>query len=244
MNPGGRLLRAVIAAGLVASPAACDLLSPTPKRPAPLAAGAQQAAAERLAVAFAGACLSEPDPAAAARALRARGWPGFNTVWREPASVFYAAPPSPAGLFVIGDKPWGKGAGAQRITCVGHYPAETAAPMVAAIAKRWGPGRDGVGPYPGAQVWAFTAKAGVLTPLASTRGLSSAEAARLEPDEAHVFVQVFYNRPLGDVASLIAVSRRVGRYDLAPRPIQETANFGSSTRQSLNRSGTIAMLGP
>jgi hypothetical protein len=203
----GRILRAVVAAGLVASTAACDLLSPMPKRQAPLAPGAQQAAAERLAAAFAGACLSQPDPTAATRVLRAAGWPAFNTVWREPASVFYAAPPSPAGLFVLGDKPWGQAPGAQQITCVGHYPAETAAPMTAAIARRWGPGRDGAGPYPGAQVWTFREKAGVLTPIASTANMSPAAAALLAPDEAHVFIQVFYNRPLGDVASLIAVSR-------------------------------------
>ncbi len=113
----------------------------------------------------------------------------------------------PAGLFVIGDDPWGGRAGARQITCVGHYPAATAAPMVAAIARRWGPGRDGAGPYPGARVWTFKVKAGVLTPLASTRNISPAEAALLAPDEAHVFVQVFYNPSLGDVASLIAVSR-------------------------------------
>jgi len=207
MKVGGLCLRAIVVAGLAASTAACEWLSLTPKRQAPLAAAAQQAAAERLASAFAGACLSEPDPTAATQALRAAGWPAFNTVWREPASVFYAAPPSPAGLFVIGDKPWGNVAGARQITCVGHYPAETAAPMVAAIAKRWGPGRDGAGPYAGAQVWTFRAKAGVLTPAASTRGVAPAEAAHFAPDEAHVFIQVIYNKPLGDVASLIAVSR-------------------------------------
>ena len=203
----------VMAAGLVVSLAACDLLAPTPKPRRPLDPAAQQAAAEKLVSAFAGACLTEPDPTAATRALRAEGWPTFNTVWREPASVFYAAPPSPAGLFVIGDRPWGgdrpggKVAGAQQLTCVGHYPARTAAPMVAAITRRWGPGRDGVGPYRGAQVWSFQVKANVITPVSATRGMSPTEATFLAPDEARVSVQVIYNPALGDVASLIAVSR-------------------------------------
>ncbi|HEV2362743.1 MAG TPA: hypothetical protein VGS12_00950 [Caulobacteraceae bacterium] len=168
---------------------------------------AQEAAAEKLAAAFAGACLTEPDPTAATRDLQAAGWPPFNTVWREPASVFYAAPPSPAGLFVIGERPWGEVAGARRLTCVGHYPAQTAAPMAAAIARRWGAGRDGVGPYQGAQVWTFQVRKGAITPLSSTRGTSPAEAALLRPEDLDVAIQVSYNRALGDVASMIAVSR-------------------------------------
>ena len=47
----------------------------------------------------------------------------------------------------------------------------------------------------------------MLTPASSTRGIGPAETALLAPDEAHVFIQVIYNKPLGDVASLIAVSR-------------------------------------
>ena len=207
MKAGGRSVRAVVAAGLAPSLAACDLLSFTPKLQRPLDPAAQQAAAEKLASAFAGACLSEPDPTAATKALRAAGWPPFNTVWREPASVFYAAPPSPAGLFVIADRPWGGVAGARQLSCVGHYPAETAAPMAAALARRWGPARDGVGPYPGARVWTFRISANAITPDSTTRGISPAEAARLAPGEAHVFVQVFYSPALRDVASLIAVSR-------------------------------------
>ncbi len=207
MKDGAGALPAIVAASLAASVAACDLLAPTPKPQRPLDAAAQQAAAEKLASAFTGACLTESDPAAATRALRAAGWPSFNTVWREPASVFYAAPPSPAGLFVIANRPWGGIAGAEQLTCVGHYPARTAAPMVAAIARRWGPGRDGFGPYRGAQVWTFREKAGAVTPVTATRGVSPAETALLAPDEARVFVQVFYNPALGDVASLIAVSR-------------------------------------
>jgi len=196
-----------MAIGLSASLAACDLLSPAPKRQPPLDPAAERAAAEKLASAFAGACLTEPDPTAATRALRAAGWPSFNTVWREPTSVFYAAPPSPAGLFVIGDRSWGGVAGARQLTCVGHYPAKTGAPMVTAIARRWGPGRTGAGPYAGAQVWTFRMKANVVTPVSATRGISPTEAALLAPGEAQVFVQVFYNPALGDVASLIAVSR-------------------------------------
>jgi hypothetical protein len=79
--------------------------------------------------------------------------------------------------------------------------------MAAAIARRWGPGRVGDGPYVGAQVWTFRLKAGVLTPDPTVRGLSPAEAGRLAPDEAQVFVQVFHNRAQNDVASLIAVGR-------------------------------------
>jgi hypothetical protein len=206
---GGDWVRAGVAASLAVSLASCDLLNPSPKRQAPLPPAAQQAGAEKLASAFAGACLAEPDATAAVQRLRASGWPPFNSVWREPASLFYAAPPSPAGLFVIGDKPWGHVTGAQQLACVGHYPAETAAPMLAAIARHWGPARDGDGPYPGARVWTFQVKSGVMTPLTSTRGPAPAEAARLAPDEARVFVQVFYNPTLGDVASLISVSRPV-----------------------------------
>jgi hypothetical protein len=207
MRTGVGALRPVVAAGLAASVAACDLLAPTPKPQRPLDPAAERVATEQLASAFAGACLTEPDPVAATRALQAAGWPSFNTVWREPGSVFYAAPPSPAGLFVIDDRPWGGVAGAQRLTCVGHYPAKSAAPMVAAIARRWGPARDGNGPYRGAQVWTFRMKADALTPTSATLNMAPAEAARLAPGEAQVFVQVINNAALGDLASLIAVSR-------------------------------------
>lgn len=206
MKPGGTCLHAVAAAALAASVAACNLLGP-PKRQPPLSAAAQAAAAEKLASAFAGACLSEASPEAAIGRLRAGGWPAFNTVWRRPDSVFYAAPPSPAGLFVLGNVVGGEHApAARRLTCVGHYPADTAAPMAAAIARRWGPGRAG-GPYRGAQVWTFRVNDGAVTPVAATNGLAPDDAARLGPGEAHAYVQVFYNPALGDVASLIAVSR-------------------------------------
>ena len=206
MNGRTRLMCAMAAAGLVACLVGCGPLgAPKPQRP--LDPTAQQAAAEQLVAAFAGPCLTEPDAAGAIQALRAQGWPAFNTVWREPASVFYAAPPSPAGLFVIGERPVGGVAAARRLTCVGHYPAATAASMAAAVAKRWGPGRVGDGPYLGAQVWTFRIKAGVITPDLTVRGLAPAESGKLAPDEAQVFVQVFYNRSLNDVASLIAVNR-------------------------------------
>ena len=210
MGAGGRCLRAVLAASAVASVAGCDLLRVTPRPQRPLPADAQQAAAEKLAIAFAGACLAEPDPTAATRLLQASGWPAFRTVWRQPASLFYAAPPSPAGLFVVDERPWG-GARAQQIVCTGHYPAQTDAPMVAAIARRWGPGQpDTVGPYPGATIWTFRVKAGAIIPAPPLRGFGPAQAALLAPDEAQVSVQVFYNRALGDVASSIAVSRPLG----------------------------------
>jgi hypothetical protein len=209
MEAGSGAWRTVAAAGVAICVAACGRQdAPQPQRP--LDPAAQAAAAEQLASAFAGACLSEPDAGAAIQALRSRGWPAFNTVWREPTSVFYAAPPSPAGLFVIGERPVGGVGGARRLTCVGHYPATTAAPMAAAIARRWGPGRPGDGPFVGALVWTFRVRGGVVTPDPTVRGLSPAEAGRLAPDEAQVFVQVFYNRNLNDVASLIAVGRSAG----------------------------------
>ena len=65
--------RRTVAASVSATLAACEWLSPTPKVQPPLAPAAQQAAAEKLAAAFAGVCLSEPDPAAATGALRAEG---------------------------------------------------------------------------------------------------------------------------------------------------------------------------
>jgi hypothetical protein len=98
MRIRGGWVRAVTAAWLVAGLAGCDYLRVTPRPQTPLPPAAQAAAAEKLAIAFAGACLAEPDPTAATRLLRAAGWPAFRTVWREPASIFYAAPPSPAGL--------------------------------------------------------------------------------------------------------------------------------------------------
>jgi hypothetical protein len=198
-------MAALLAGGL----AACDQLGP-PKRQPPLPEAAQAAAAEKLASAFAGACLTESSPEAAVRTLRGGGWPAFNTVWRRPDSAFYAAPPAPAGLFVLGDLVGSEYAPtAQRLTCVGHYPAQTAAPMVTAIARRWGPGRAGAGPYAGALVWTFRVKDGAVTPVTATGGLSADDAPPLAPGEAHAYVQVFYNPALGDVASLIAVSRPV-----------------------------------
>jgi hypothetical protein len=204
MQAGAVALRAILAASLAGAATAC---APPPRRQPPLGPAAQRAAAEKLAKAFAGVCLTEPDADAATRALETQGWPAFNTVWREPASVFYAAPPSPAGLFVIRDKPWSGVAGAQQTTCVGHYSADTDAPMAAAIARRWGPGRSGVGPYAGAQVWTFRMKSGALTPVEASRGMAPAEAALLGPDEAFVHVQVAYVAGNRDVASLIAVAR-------------------------------------
>ena len=207
MKIGQRLLRSTLTLVLAASLAACKWLSPTPQPQPPLAPAAQQAAAEKLAAAFAGACLSVADPTAATAALRTAGWPPFRTVWRQPDSVFYAAPPAPAGLFVLAERPWGGVAGAQQLTCVGHYPAQSAAPMIAAIARRWGAPRESQNPYPGALVWSFHTNAGAVTPTSSSEGLSPARAAALPPREADVYVQVFYNAALGDVASLIAVSR-------------------------------------
>ena len=209
MGTGRTGLRTVVAACLAGGTAACEWLSPVPQHQPPLPPAAQQAAAEKLATAFAGACLTETTPDAAIRTLRAAGWPSFSTVWRDPGSVFYAAPPQPAGLFVISDRSQGEVARAQRLTCVGHYPAESAAPMVAAIARRWGPGRVGAGPYPGAQIWTFQTKDGAITPVVAAGGLSADDTALLAPGEAHAYVQVVYNPTLGDVASLIAVSRPV-----------------------------------
>ena len=207
MGTGGGCLRALVASSLAMGVASCDYLNPSPQRQRPLPAATQVAAAEQLATAFAGACLTEADPTTVTQRLRAAGWRRFNTVWRDAGSTFYAASPSPAGLFVIGDVPRGKVASARRLTCVGHYPAETAAPMVAAIARRWGPGRLDPGPYPGALVWTFQVRPGGITPTARTGGISPDAAAMLAPGEADACVQVFYNAAIGDVASLIAVNR-------------------------------------
>jgi hypothetical protein len=206
MTIGKRHAPALAVFVLSASLAACEWFSPKPKVHPPLAPAAQQAAAEKLATAFAGACISEPDPAAATAALQAAGWPPFRTVWRQPASVFYAAPQSPAGLFVTAERPWG-GAGAQQISCVGHYSADGADPMVAAVTRRWGPPRDSDSPYPRARIWTFRMSAGTVTQTAATGGISPDEASRLPPGDADVFVRVFYNPTIGDVASVIAVSR-------------------------------------
>jgi hypothetical protein len=79
--------------------------------------------------------------------------------------------------------------------------------MAAAIARRWGPGRTGVGPYAGAQVWTFRTKAGALTPVEAPRGMAPAEAALLGADEAFVHVQVAYVPANHDIASVISVVR-------------------------------------
>jgi hypothetical protein len=128
MTPGGAAMSvrtvvgAMVAVGLALSLAGSDRLAPPgarPKAQKPLDQAAQAASAETLALAFAGPCLDQPDATAATVALRSAGWPAFRTVWREPASLFYAAPSSPVGLYVIGDRPW-DGLTAQRLTCVGR----------------------------------------------------------------------------------------------------------------------------
>lgn len=50
-------------------------------------------------------------------------------------------------------------------------------------------------------------RAGGITSTVRTGGISPDAAALLEPGEADAYVQVFYNAPIGDVASPIAVSR-------------------------------------
>jgi hypothetical protein len=191
--------------------AGCDrvtnLVSPRPAKP--LEPAAQALAADRLTAAFAGDCLTAANAEAATRALEAKGWPSFGTVWSGP-QPFYAAKPSkasPAGLFVLGTPRW-NGTAAYQLTCVGHYPALTAAPMQAAMEARWGPGRPGQTTYPGSTAWEFRLRPGAPPTLVGVSLPSAADVAALAPGEAIAYGQVYYNAAQRDVASLMAVYRR------------------------------------
>ena len=195
--------------------AACqkvDAPTPTP----PLAPAAQRAAAEKIAAGFADVCLHTTDALEATRALSARGWPRFGTVWREPNSVFYAAKPSsasPAGLFVNGDRRLG-GLAIDQLACVGHYPAEGDGPMVKAIQRRWGEGQERTGRAPPTRAWAFRMTDAGLSPMpieAAFGGPATALTLRsLRPGEALVFIQVTYNPAYNDVGSIMSVRRPAG----------------------------------
>jgi len=183
------------------------MTNPAPVKP--LEPAAQTLAAERLAAAFAGDCLSAANAAAATRALEAKGWPSFGTIWSEP-QPFYAAKPSaasPAGLFVLGTPRW-NGTAVYQLTCVGHYPALTAAPMQATMERRWGPGRPGATAYPGAIAWEFRLRPGAPPEPVGVSLPSAADVAALAPGEAIAYGQVYYNASQQDVASLMAVYRR------------------------------------
>jgi hypothetical protein len=111
---------------------------------------------------------------------------------------------------VIEDRP--AGAGVRGMSCVGHYPAEDAAPMVKALESRWGASRPGPETYPASRAWAFRMAGGVRSdaPIADGAGgpATAAALAALHPGEALVYGQVFQNASLGDVASLVSVRRR------------------------------------
>ena len=177
----------------------------------PLSPEAQAAAAEKLARGFADVCLTAADAAAATRALQAQGWPMFGTVWSGPQSVFFAAKPSaasPAGLFVIGAPRW-NGTPAYQLTCVGHYPAESSDAARQAMERRWGPSQPGSQTYPGSRSWSFRLRPGATDLEPAAGGLPQTPAiAALAPGEALIYGQVYYNGPLHDVASLVAVYRR------------------------------------
>ena len=174
----------------------------------------QQAAAEKIARAFVEVCLTEPDPAAARRMLRSRGWPHWGQVWDDADGVFLAARPfpgSPAGLFVLVDR------GRPGLTCVGHYPAGVAdgdAPMVGAIERRWGPSRAGPARSPGSRAWAFRIRNGAVAPADVSEGAggpaTAAALAALRPGEALVYAEVSYNAYIHDVASVVSVRRAGG----------------------------------
>jgi hypothetical protein len=173
--------------------------------PALLDAAAQHTAAEKIASAFAGACLAMDDATGASGVLATKGWPRFGVVWDQPDSIFFAAKPSsasPAGLFVIGDR---SQPAARRLTCVGHYPAEGIGPMVEAIERRWGPSRPGPASLPGSRVWSFRMKPGadLVSDSAALPSVATAPAA----GERLVYVQVSHNPQLRDVASLVTVWR-------------------------------------
>jgi hypothetical protein len=184
-----------------------NAVAPPPAEP--LEPKAQALAAEQLTAAFAGDCLTAANAQAATHALEAKGWPRFGTVWTEPAP-FYAAKPSPAspaGLWVLGTPGWNATA-AYQLTCVGHYPALTAARMQAAMEARWGPGRPGATAYPGAIAWEFRLRPGAPPTPLDVSLPRPADVAALEPGEAIAYGQVYYNAAQTDVASLMAVYRR------------------------------------
>jgi len=194
--------------------AACGR-SGIPQQP-PLDPIAQRTVAERLARGFVEVCLTNIDALAATRALQSQGWPAFGVVWNHPGSVFYAAKPSPvlpAGLFVMGDRRQsdvGAPVNAQ-LTCVGHYSADGAAPMVQAIERRWGASHDGPVSLAGSRAWTFRMENGALTPVSTsgaTEGpVQAAMLAALRPGEALVYAQVFYSPMTHDVASVVSVWR-------------------------------------
>jgi hypothetical protein len=209
VKPSGRVgrLAAMMACSLFF--ASCGQSGAPPASPTLLGPAAQQAAAAKLARGFAEVCLTTKDALAATHALQAQGWPPFGVVWDQPDSTFYAAKPtptSPAGLFVISAL---RSGGTDGLSCVGHYPADGDAPMVAAIEQRWGPSQAGPASLGAGRAWAFRMHDGVLAPIPISMGAggpaTAAALASLRPNEALVYAQVFYNRPYHDVASLTSV---------------------------------------
>jgi hypothetical protein len=205
--------RAVVAAVAALALAACGWLG-APVQQRPLDPAAQQAVAEKLARGFADVCVSSTDPLAATRALQAEGWPTFGAVFNQPGHVFYAANPtaaSPAGLYVIYDLRRAVPPMTSNITCVGHYPAEAAGPMVQAMERRWGASHDGPSSLVGSRAWTFRMANGALSPVSASGAtdgpVTQVVLASLRPGEALVYFQVFYNPMLHDVASLVSVWR-------------------------------------
>jgi hypothetical protein len=195
--------------------AACGRLG-APIAPRPLGPSAQQAAAQKLARGFGDVCLTATDALAATRALQAEGWPAFSVVLNQPGHASYAAEPSPAspaGLYVITDRRPGEPPTptTDNLTCVGHYPAEGAGPMIQAMERRWGPSHDGPLSLAGSRAWTFRMANGALTTI-STSGVTdgpiqAAALASLRPGEALVYFQVSYTPLLHDVAAVSSVWR-------------------------------------
>jgi hypothetical protein len=205
--------RAVVGAVAALALAACGRLG-APVQQRPLDPAAQQAAAEKLARGFADVCVSATDPLAATRALQAEGWPPFGAVFNQPGHVFFAAKPSaasPAGLFVIYDLRRSEPPMTSNITCVGHYPAEGADPMVRAMERRWGASHDGPSSLAGSHAWTFRMTNGALSSVSSSGAadgpVTHAVLASLRPGEALVYLQVSYSPMIHDVASLVSVWR-------------------------------------
>lgn len=191
----------------------CSPLGAAPGAPA-LPPAEQASAADRIARAFTGACLSAPDAETAVAAIQAQGWPAFRRIWSRPDSVFYATRPgsdTPVRLLITSDRTR-PGPARPRLSCVSHYVAGDAAPMVAAFEQRWGASRPGPR---GGRVWSFRrSAAGALAaaPIREGAGAETLAAAlsALQPGDALVYAQVTYTAGRHDVAALVTVRRQGG----------------------------------
>jgi hypothetical protein len=206
----GRVVATLAAASVLAACGQRGAPAVPPERP--LDPAAQRAAAQQLVRAFAETCLSATEALGATQALISRGWPPFNEVWKLADSAFYSghsSPDSPVTLFVIDDRKW-IGRSLHDLLCVGHYSAADATAMVDAMTQRWGPSQPGRPDISsGARAWAFRRANGALQPTPVSDGAggppTAAAIASLRDGEAIVYMEVFYNASLHDVASLVSI---------------------------------------